>query len=172
MKPPLYVRALADAGGTALRQGLRSPVAFTLRRCQILLHSADGLPPARIAQSLSCAKQTVRDAIRAFHTLGLACLDPKSHAPKTTHAVWPRQRDEDLKVLLHQSPRTHGQPTGLWTLALVASVCHRKGWTARLLSDEAIRHVLRRLGISWKRAKHWIHSPDPDYAAQKKSATA
>jgi transposase len=172
MKPPLHVRPLTDAERTVLRQGLRSPVAFTLRRCQVLLHSGDGLPPARIAQSLGCAKQTVRDAIRAFHAEGLACLDPKSHAPKTTHAVWPRQRDEDLKVLLHQSPRSHGKPTTLWTLALVAAVCHEKGWTARRLSDEAIRHVLRRLGISWKRAKHWIHSPDPDYAAKKKSATA
>jgi transposase len=167
MKPPLYVRPLTDAERAALRQGLRSPVAFTLRRCQALLASADGLPPSAIAQSLGCAKQTVRDAIRAFHVQGVACLDPKSHAPKATRSVWPRQRDGDLKVLLHQSPRTHGQPTSLWTLALVAALCHEKGWTTRLLSDEAIRHVVRRLGVSWKRAKRWIHSPDPDYTAKK-----
>jgi transposase len=172
MKPPLYVRRLTEAERSTLRQGLRSPVAFTLRRCQILLASADGQPPSAIAPSLGCARQTVRDAIRAFHARGVACLEPGSHAPRTTHPVWPRHRDEDLKVLLHQSPRTHGKPTSLWTLALVAAVCHEKGWTTRLLSDEGIRHILRRLGVSWKRAKRWIHSPDPDYAAKKKSGTA
>src|SRR5436305_1795106 len=51
MKPPLYVRPLTDAERVALRQGLRSPVAFTLRRCQVLLASADGLPPSAIAQA-------------------------------------------------------------------------------------------------------------------------
>src|SRR5438094_25112 len=51
MKPPLYVRPLTDAERVALRQGLRSPVAFTLRRCQVLLASAAGLPPSATAQS-------------------------------------------------------------------------------------------------------------------------
>ena len=36
MKSPLFVRPLAEAERIALRQGLRSPDAFTLRRCQIL----------------------------------------------------------------------------------------------------------------------------------------
>ena len=171
MKPPRFVRDLTDAERAALRGGLRSPEAFTLRRSQILLASAGGQPPARIATTLGCATQTVRDAIRAFHADGLGCLAPRSKAPKTTHPVWPRDRDDDLKGLLHQSPRTLGKPTSLWTLDLVASVCHEKGWTARVLSPETIRQVLRRLKVAWKRAKHWITSPDPEYAAKKSCGT-
>ena len=171
MKPPLFVRDLSDAERTALRNGLRSPEAFTLRRSQILLASADGQRPAPIATTLGCATQTVRDAIRAFHADGLGCLRPRSKAPKTTHPVWPRDRDEDLKALLHQSPRTLGQPTSLWTLDLVARVCHEKGWTPRVLSPETIRQVLLRLKVGWKRAKHWITSPDPEYAKKKKRGT-
>ena len=171
MKLPLFVRDLTDAERVALRVGLRSPEAFTLRRSQILLASADGHRPARIATTLGCATQTVRDAIRAFHAGGVGCLSPRSKAPKTTHPVWPRNRDEDLKALLHQSPRTLGQPTSLWTLGLVARACHEKGWTARVLSPETIRQVLRRLKVGWKRAKHWITSPDPDYAKKKRRGT-
>ena len=78
--------------------------------------------------------------------------------------------DGDLKALLHQSPRTLGKPTSLWTLALVAEVCREKGWTARALSPEGIRKVLRRLDVGWKRAKHWLTSPDPDYAKKKRHA--
>jgi hypothetical protein len=76
---------------------------------------------------------------------------------------------EALKDLLHHSPRLFGKPTSLWTLDLVAECCHTKGWTPRLLTGEAIRVALKRLGIRWRRAKHWITSPDPAYARKKKA---
>lgn len=41
MKPPIFVRPLSDAERETLKAGLRSPDAFVLRRCQILLASAD-----------------------------------------------------------------------------------------------------------------------------------
>jgi hypothetical protein len=172
MKPPLFLRPLTDAERRALRQGLRSPDAFTLRRCQILLASHQGQWPSRIAAALGCTSQAVRDAIHAFHAEGTACLRAKSKAPKTVHAAWPKARDADLRALLHQSPRGFGKPTSLWTLRLAAEVCFEKGWTARVLSGEAIRLVLQRLGVGWKRAKHWLTSPDPAYARKKKCATS
>ena len=171
MKPPLFVRPLAEAERAALRQGLRSPDAFTLRRCQILLASDRGQRPAQIAAALDCGAQTVRDGLRAFAAEGLGCLRAKPKTPKTIHTAWPRNRDQDLSALLHQSPRTFGKPTSLWTLPLVAQVCFEKGWTTRVLSGEAIRLALKRLGVGWKRAKHWITSPDPEYARKKKCAT-
>src|SRR5262245_31577295 len=171
MKPPLFVRPLAEPERAALRQGLRSQNTFTLRRSQILLASGQGRRPSTIAAALGCSSQSVRNALRAFAADGLACLRQKSTRPKTIHAVWPKQRDEDLRALLHQSPRNLGKPTSLWTLELAAAVCFEKGWTSRVLSGEAIRSVLKRLGVGWKRAKHWLVSPDPDYARKKNCAT-
>jgi transposase len=172
MKPPLFVRPLTADEAAALRAAHRSPDAFTLRRAQILSASAVGHRPAQIAAALGCASQTVRDAIRAFHAEGVGCLAAKSKAPKAAHAAWPRERDADLRALLHQSPRAFGRPTSLWTLAGAARVCFERGWTARVLSGEAIRLVLKRLGVSWKRAKHWLTSPDPAYARKKSCGTA
>src|SRR5947207_338286 len=169
MKPPLFVRPLADPERAALRQGLRSPDAFTLRRCQVLLASDQGQRPSQIAAALGCGTQTVRDTLHAFASEGLGCLRAKPKAPKAVHAAWPRDRDEDLRALLHQSPRAFGKPTSLWTLPLAAQVSYEKGWTPRVLSGEAIRLVLRRLGVGWKRAKHWLVSPDPEYARKKNS---
>jgi len=96
---------------------------------------------------------------------------PEVQGPKTTHPAWPKDRDGDLKALLHQSPRNLGKPTSLWTLDLAAEVCFEKGWTKRRLSGEAIRQALKRLGVGWKRAKHWLVSPDPEYASKKRRAT-
>ena len=152
-------------------QGLRSPDAFTLRRCQLLLASDRGQRPAQVAAALGCSSQSVRNVLKAFAAEGLACLRPKTKAPKTTHPVWPKGHDEDLRALLHQSPRSLGKPTSLWTLDLAAQVCFERGWTARRLSGEAIRQTLKRLGVGWKRAKHWLVSPDPAYGSKKSCAT-
>jgi transposase len=160
MKPPLFVRPLSEPERVALRQGLRSLDAFTRRRCQMLLHSSQGQIPSRIASSLGCSAQAVRDVLRAFAAEGLACLRQKPSRPKTIYCVWPKARDEDLLALLHQPPRDCGKPARLWTLELAAQVCFEKDWTARLLSRESIRLVLKRLGIAWKPAKHWLRSPD------------
>ena len=161
---------MADEPAT-LETGLRSPSAFTVRRCQILLASAEGQSTTTIARSLHCTDQTVRNTIHAFHQRGLAALQPQSSRPHTTSALFTPGVCEALRALLHQSPRTFGKPTSRWTLALAAEVSFAEGLTPRLVSDEAIRVALRRLGVAWKRAKHWITSPDPAYARKKNGAT-
>jgi transposase len=172
MKPQLFVSPLTPTQRQALQRGLRSPDAFTVRRCQILLASAQRQAPSQIARSLGCTAPTVRHAIHAFAQEGLDCLQEKSSRPHTAKAALGAERADDLKDLLHHRPRTLGKNTSLWTLDLLADVCHTKGWTARRLTGEAVRLALKRLGIRWRRAKHWITSPDPAYARKKKHATA
>jgi transposase len=167
-----FVRTLSTAERQQVQAGLRSPDAFTLRRCQTLLASAAGHSPARIAGSLGCTARSVRNALHAFAAEGTACLRAKSCRPKTARPLLDAAFHEPLRHLLHQSPRTFGKNRSTWTLALVAQVCRDKGYTPRLLSIEAVRLAIGRLGVSWRRAKHWITSPDPAYARKKKPATA
>jgi transposase len=173
MRPPIYVRPLTDAERQAVTAGLRSRDAFVLRRCQILLASARGERAPRIAAQLGCDDQTVLDALHAFNAHGLQALRKGSSRPQRLRpaAFGPEQADA-LRALLHHSPRRFGQPTGLWTLELAAEVSFAQGLTATRVSGETIRATLQRLGIGWKRAKHWITSPDPGYARKKGSATA
>lgn len=170
-KARTFVRPLTARERQALEKGRKSADAFTVRRSQVLLASAGGLGPAEVGRLIGGTAQAVRNAIRAFEADGLGCLTAKSHARKDPGRVWDRARDEDLKDLLHRRPREFGKPTSLWTLALVAEVCHEKGWTPRVLSIEAIRQTLQRLGVGWNRAKHWITSPDPQYAKKKRRGT-
>jgi transposase len=171
MQTPLVVRPLTADERATLETGLRSASAFTVRRCQILLASAERQPTTTIARELRCTDQTVRNTIHAFHQRGLAVLQPRSSRPHTPAAIFTPGVCEALRALLHQSPRTFGKPTSRWTLALAAEVSFAEGLTPRLVSDEAIRVALRRLRVSWKRAKHWITSPDPAYARKKNGAT-
>ena len=170
-KARTFVRPLTAEERQALEGGRKSADAFTVRRSQVLLASAGGLGPAEVGRLIGCTAQAVRNAIRAFESDGLGCLTARSHARKDPGRVWDRSRDEDLRDLLHRRPRAFGQPTSLWTLGLVAEVCHERGWTPRVLSIEAIRQALKRLGVGWQRAKHWITSPDPEYAKKKRRGT-
>jgi transposase len=172
MRSPIFVRPLTDAEREQVGAGLRSPDACVLRRCQIILASARGERAPAIARVLGCDDQTVREAIHAFTTRGLAALRPASRKPRTIRAAFDLPAAERLRAVLHQSPRAYGKPTSLWTLELAAAVSFEQGLTAARVSPETIRTTLKRLGIGWRRAKHWITSPDPAYARKKARATA
>jgi transposase len=163
----MFVRSLTPEESKQLRAGLRSDKAFTVRRCQILLASSRGERASQVAHRLGCATQTVRNSLREFQSRGLECLEPQSRRPKTVGPVLDESKREQLRVLLHTSPRQCGKPTSLWTLELAAKVLYEQGVTTQRLSREAIRQAIQRLGVNWKRAKHWISSPDPQYALKK-----
>jgi transposase len=172
MQAPLFVRPLDADELLALEASLRSAAGFTVRRCQMLLASAEGQSTTAIARSLRCNDQTVRNAIHDFEKRALAALQPKSSRPHTFPVVFDERRCDQLRALLHQSPRLFGKDTSIWTLELAVEVGFAQGITPRKVSDETIRTALKRLGVSWKRAKHSLTSPDPDYVRKKNGATA
>lgn len=172
MRTPIFVRPLSDEERSRLEAGLRCKDVFVLRRCQILLASARGERAPQIATTLGCDDQTVRTVIRSFAQDGLeACLTAGKSGPKTSRSQFDAVALEKLQALLHESPRTFGKPTSLWTLELVAEVSCTEGIIRERVSDETIRNALKRLDIRWKRAKQWITSPDPAYARKKGRAT-
>jgi transposase len=170
MKPPIFVRELSKKERERLEAGLRSKDAFVMRRCQILLASARGESPPKIARSLGCASQTVRNAIRAFNERGLDALTAGSSRPKRVYAAFDQHSAEALRQMLHRSPREFGYETSLWTLEIAADVAFEEGLTEERVSGETIRATLSRLlSVRWMRAKRWITSPDPLYERKKAS---
>lgn len=172
MRPPIFVRPLAADEHQALTAALRSADAVVVRRAQILLASARGDRAPQIAHALACNDQTVRNVIQRFNTSGLAALPRRSSRPKTASVAFDRPTAERLRALLHQSPRTFGKPTSIWTLDLVVEVSFAQGLTSHPVSRETIRATLQRLGVRWRRAKHWIASPDPQYTQKNADGTA
>lgn len=173
MKRPIFARPLSDAERETLKADLRSPDAFTLRRCQILLASADEKKNAyQIARELGCHDQTARNAIHQFNNGGLpAALSRGSSQPHTVHRAFDKERAERLREMLHKSPRLFGKESTLWTLQMAAEVSFEEGLSeGRVVSGETIRATLGRMGVRWQRAKKWITSPDPEYARKKGGA--
>lgn len=172
MKKPLFVRPLTKDETSTLQKGLQSASAFTIRRCQILLSSAQTKTARQIANDLHCSDQCVREAIKAFEQVGLACLAEKSHARHDDQRPFDQVGLVRLQELIRLSPRTFGHDTSLWTLALLAETCGAEGISRRSVNEDSVRRALKRGGIRWRQAKQWIHSPDPHYDHKKKDATS
>jgi transposase len=171
MKTPIFVRSFSEEEREALHAGLRSKNTFTLRRCQMLLASSRGEHAPRIAESLGCGPQTVRDAIHDFNERGVDALVARSSRPRRTRDTFDEESAEALREMLHRCPREFGYDTSLWTLEMAAQASFEEGLTRRRVSGETIRTTLARLlGVRWQRAKRWITSPDPLYERKKEGA--
>ena len=165
---PIYVSKLTEKETKALGEGLKSSSAFTVRRCQILLKSAKGEKANQIAHQLHCSDQAVRNTIRAYQQQGLACLQEKSHARHDQQAAVDEQGSARLKEIVRLSPRNFDYKTSVWTRPLLAEVLHQEEYTSSVVSVSTITATLQRIGIRWRRAKKWVHSPDPHYHHRKK----
>lgn len=171
MRKPIFVRDLTEDERKQLEVGLRSSDAFAVRRSQIVLASDRRETAPTIARFLGCDDQTVRNVIRAFNARGLEALKCGSRRPHNTHPAFDEEQAEALRALLHRSPREFDKPSSLWTLELAAEVSFEQGLSSQQVSGETIRQTLLRLGVKWKRAKHWITSPDAGYARKKTRVT-
>ena len=172
MRRPIFIRPLTQDEQRQIQAGLRSSDAFVLRRCQILTLSARRERAPVIARQLGCDDQTVRNVIHGFNASGLAVLQEGSSRPHRLRTAFTQEGAERLKELLHRSPRDFGHDRSTWTLELAARVSFEQGIIDHEVSDESVRRALKRMKTNWKRAKHWITSPDPQYLLKKTCATA
>ena len=139
----------------------------------MVLASARGERAPQIAVRVGGDEKTVRQLIHRCNRPGRAALPrgfSRPHQPPPR--AFPGERAEQVRALVHRRPRDFGHPTSLWTRDLAAEVRFAHGLRDHRVTGEAIRVTLLRLGSGWKRAKHWITSPDAASARNKADATA
>lgn len=141
--------------------------SYLRERAAAMLKIAAGMSPHKVATQGLLKKRkpdTVYDWLRRFREQGIPGLFQKSgrgrkpaYAPKSEEDA-----ERELQTLVGMSPETiPGYPTR-WTLQhLKASV----SWLANI-SVPGAHQILTRLGISYKRGRTYIHSPDDAYQAK------
>ena len=161
------VVSLSPDVATALRQwsGLRAATAgYVFPSCWRVPAA-----PARL-RSPSTLGATTRPCVTPCapsESEGLGCLTAKSSAPKRVQAIWSKARDDELRELLHQSPRVFGKSRSTWTLQLIAQVCFERGMTSRELSDEAIRLYAGATGHHLEASQALDDQPRPALRAEE-----
>lgn len=172
MSAPVFVRPFTDEERQALDEATAADDPFTRRRVQILRFSQQGLIAPQIADGLGCVHQTVLSAIHDFNARGLESLIPQARGPREPERLFDEDKRERLIEIAHQSPRAFDKERSHWSLEALAEVAFDEGLTEEQVSHETIRQAIHAMGVSWQRAKHWIESPDAQYALKKSSGTA
>lgn len=157
----IYARQPTEEERQALQKGLKSKAALTVRRCQMILMSADEHRSVKdIGERVGRSGQTVRETLRAFNQEGITCINPRPLGRPGDQRAFDDDAREHLRDLVHRSPREFGYDTSLWTLKLIAQVSYEQGLIAKQVHFDTISATLEELGITWKRARKHIQSPD------------
>ena len=168
----IYARTITEEERKTLRGELKSSNGVVVRRSQIILISADeGLKVRIVAERVGYSHETVRQVIQQFNQIGLKAIYPKAYGRHDDQRAFKDTAREQLKAIVHQSPREFGCESSMWTLQLLAEVSYQKGLTDRLVHSDTVGETLHQLGINWKKAKRHIQSPDEHYPRKKNDAT-
>jgi transposase len=130
----------------------------------MVLLSAQGMDPARIAGVTFTSPDRVRDVIHNFNTDGFDSLYPRYKGGRPPTFTLPQRRE--MKKIAKSKPVEHGLPFSTWSLAKLADFLVAEG-VVDDISIEGLRDILRTEGVSFQRIKTWKTSRDPDYQVKK-----
>jgi transposase len=161
----IKLRPITPEESEVLDRWQRCDDAVRYRRARILRLAAAKWRCPAIAQALALHVETVRLVIKAFNEAGIAGVTPRpgtgGRPPGHSEAV-----AEAAEELVRQEPPAEtGRAT--WTLRALAQALTARCAEVSTLSHEAVRRLLNRRGILYRRAKSWLTSPDPLYGLRK-----
>ncbi len=161
----IKIRALSTHEQRALAHWQRGDDAVRYRHARVLLLASKTWTCDRIAEALGLHVETVRHLIEAFNQGGLEAVTPRprSGGRPPSHGAEAGEAAEDL--LRHEPPPEEGRAT--WTLHRLARALSDRFPQRPRISHETVRRLLQRRGITYRRAKAWLLSPDPAYTRHK-----
>jgi transposase len=150
----------AEEGESISRLMNRTPGPTVMRRAMIILHSAQGFSPPKIASMVLWSEQWVRRVIKDFNRMGRDALFPNragGRPPKFTKPI--RQALVDVAL---SRPRDHGYSVGPWTLDRIQYTVVSEG-IVESISKERLREILHEEAVSFQAIKTWKESKDPEF---------
>jgi len=160
----LRVELRPDQGNRLLKLTRSTRSVVTLRRGQVVLHSAQGFTPPKIAEMTGVSDDYVREIIKAWNAHGFDSLQPKygGGRPRT----FTDEIRKQLANLATSRPKDLGLPFQEWSLDRLRREAVARGiiddisttWLGVILDEEA---------ISYQEAKTWKESKDPQLQEKK-----
>ena len=109
------------------------------------------------------SKEAVRLWLRSYEAKGIAGLVDQPRPARSR--VKSEQIEEAVEEIIHRPPSEFGFERSTWSLESITDyVLASRGVQVGL---QTVREVLSEKGYRWRRAKHSVTSPDPDYQTKK-----
>lgn len=167
MESPVVLRPLTRPEWRQLKAKLREralPVRLHVRY-RIIAERRAGHPPAIVADRVRCHVSQVTFWTRRFNASGFTSFERASN-PKGREPVLLAQHITGLIEVALSSPAERGLPFSRWSVAKLTAYCVRHGLMPAV-TDEWVRRVLRREGLTPQRVRTWKVSHAPAFDRKK-----
>lgn len=167
MAKAVRLRVLSRAEHNLLREKLRdlSLSARVHQRYRIVNEVLKGHGVAEAADRVGCHFTVAYDWVRRFNASGFATFEQVPN-PKGRPPILRAEQLRELVEVALSSPAERGLPFSNWSVPKLSEYCRQH----RLLppvTDEWVRRLLRREGLTAQRIRTWKTSQDPDFDRKK-----
>lgn len=168
---PLQLRSLTAEECVLLDAKIREKTlpARLHDRYRIILEASRGHVAGGIAERVGCSLNTVWRWVRRCNESGFATFEAV-HNPHGRPAIVSGEQVRALIKVALSRPEDLGLPFTHWSVAKLKAYCLAQGLLPPI-TDEWVRRLLRREGISCQRTKTWKGSPDPDFEVKKTASS-
>jgi transposase len=172
MAKPVQLRALSRGEQALLRAKLRdlSLSARVHQRYRIVNEVLKGHPVAEVADRVGCHFTVAYDWVRRFNKSGFKTFEQVPN-PRGRPPILRAEQLRELVEVALSSPAERGLPFSNWSVPKLSEYCRQQ----RLLppvTDEWVRRLLRREGLTAQRIRTWKTSHDPDFDRKKNGSAS
>ena len=166
------LRQLSRSEQQILRRKLKdlSLSARVHQRYRIIEQVRQGRPPLDVADRIGCHFTVVYDWIRRFNESGFRTFEQVPN-PKGRPPILRAEQLRELVDVALSSPEERGLPFSTWSIPKLAEYCRDEGLLPPV-TDEWVRRLLRREGLTPQRIRTWKTSHDPAFDRKKTPSAA
>ncbi len=140
------------------------------QRYRVIAEVRAGRGVAEAAERAGCHVTRAYAWVRRFNASGFAIFELATNPHGRPPIMRPEQLRELVEIAL-SSPKERGLPYSSWSVAKLAEYCRRRK-VLPPISDEWVRRLLRREGLSAQRVKTWKASTDPRFDEKRGPSAA
>jgi transposase len=144
--------------------------AYVLDRYRIVQATSEKFTPTSISRILGCERVTVYHWIRKFNESGFYEFEKVTN-PNGRPAILTSENVRQLVKAALSRPSDLGLPYTQWSVAKLSTYCKSKSLLPDV-SNEWLRRLLAREGLSLQRTKTWKVSPDTEFEKKKPHSKA
>jgi transposase len=135
------------------------------QRYRIIAELAAGRGAGQVADRVGCSQSAVLHRLHCFHRHGFGSFERPNNPRGPIAKVNSDQVLALIKVALAR-PEELGLPFSHWSVKKLKAYC-REHNLLPAITDEWVRRLLRREGVSFQHSKTWKESPDPEFEVKK-----
>jgi transposase len=139
------------------------------QRYRIIAELAAGRGVGQVADRVGCSQSAALHRLHCFHRQGFRDFERPNNPRGPFAKVDSDQVLALIKVALAR-PEELGLPFSHWSVKKLKAYCREQGLLPPI-TDEWVRQLLRREGISFQHSKTWKESPDPQFEVKKTASS-